>query len=123
MTEKSASLPASAVEAMLIAHRRLIRLLLAEAAARDPGLIERASAQFGYRDAHEDPGSEPDLAFAIEIAAQRELDDLLRGALPERSADSEGQRDEGKGRAGAAADRAAPEPGADGARSAREGDL
>jgi hypothetical protein len=82
MTDAAASLPPQ-FEGILHAHRRLIAAVLAAAAEQDPGLLDRIEEQAGYRDAHEDPGAEPDLAFALEAAADAELKRLLAAARRE----------------------------------------
>ena len=73
-------LPA-AVEGVLIAHRRLIEVLLVRMAGEGPdaiGKIDEIERRLGYDDYHEDPGVDPDPAFAIERAADAELRRLLR---------------------------------------------
>lgn len=67
-------------EVMLHAHRRLAVTTLALLIGRDPdpeALLRRIEDAFAFRDHHEDPGSDPDPAFAIEAAADREMRRML----------------------------------------------
>jgi uncharacterized membrane protein YebE (DUF533 family) len=69
------------VEGALIAHRRVLELLLATlAAARKDGgsLVDDLERRLSFQDFHEDPGVEPDPAYAIERASDQELRRLLR---------------------------------------------
>lgn len=71
------------VEGAISAHRRILELLLAGLAlARGDGgrLLDELEDRLGYRDAHEDPGVEPDLAFSIEKSADDEIARLMRAA-------------------------------------------
>ncbi|MEJ1157145.1 hypothetical protein [Prosthecomicrobium sp. N25] len=79
MTEPRSALPPD-IEGVLTIHRKLLSALLAAAAERDAGFLDRVEAELEYRDAHEDPGAEPDLAFAVESAADAELKRLLASA-------------------------------------------
>lgn len=70
----------SETEGMLHAHRRLAVTTLALLVGRDPdpeALLRRIEEAFAFRDHHEDPGSDPDPAFAIEVAADREMRRML----------------------------------------------
>lgn len=67
-------------EGMLHAHRRLAVTTLALLVGRDPdpeALLRRIEEALALRDHHEDPGSDPDPAFAIEAAADREMRRML----------------------------------------------
>lgn len=69
------------VEGAIIAHRRVLELLLATlAAARKDGgsLVDDLERRLGFQDAHEDPGVEPDPAYAIQRASDQELQRLLK---------------------------------------------
>ena len=80
-TENSGlALPAE-IEGALNAHRRMIELivtLLGELRGDALSLVQDIERRVGYRDHHEDPGSEPDIAFAVERASDDELRRLLR---------------------------------------------
>ncbi|WP_181706212.1 hypothetical protein [Chthonobacter rhizosphaerae] len=71
------------IEGALIAHRKLLEILIAVLASGRPagadpiGEIER---RLGYQDQQEDPGFEPDRAFAVARAADAEMERLLRSA-------------------------------------------
>lgn len=68
-------------EGVLIAHRKLLALLLADLAGRGGDALAAVDAierRLGYDDHHEDPGVEPDPAFAIERRADGELRRILR---------------------------------------------
>lgn len=85
------------IEGAITAHRRILEILLSTlAVARGDGtrLLDEIEDRIGYRDAHEDPGAEPDLAYSIERASDGELRRLLRSAREMvRTAGDGGPRD------------------------------
>jgi hypothetical protein len=71
------------VEGTLIAHRRVLELLLATlaaAGAEGGALLDDIERRLAGGDAQEDPGVEPDGAFAVQRAADAEVRRLIREA-------------------------------------------
>ncbi|WP_181700252.1 hypothetical protein [Chthonobacter albigriseus] len=75
----SGELTPAEVEGVLAAHRRILEALVAIAVkARGPGLLDDLADHLGTEDHQEDPGVEPDAAFATERIADAEVKRLLR---------------------------------------------
>ncbi len=69
------------IEGALIAHRKLLELLISMLAAErgdTTALIDDLERRLFYQDGEEDPGAEPDQAFAAQTEAGNELRRLLR---------------------------------------------
>lgn len=69
------------VEGAITAHRKLLEVLIAlmaEESGRGAELVGEIERRLGYQDHQEDPGFDPDAAFAVERAADGEVKRLLR---------------------------------------------
>lgn len=69
------------IEGAITAHRKLLQVLvvlMAEQTGRGAELVGAIEQRLGYQDHQEDPGFEPDAAFAVERAADGEVQRLLR---------------------------------------------
>ncbi|BBE72831.1 hypothetical protein [Oharaeibacter diazotrophicus] len=73
--------PDAGLEGRLAAQGRLVELLVAAMAlsSRDPaGLVDDIELRLGPQSAEEDPGALPDRAFAVQRAADAEIERMLR---------------------------------------------
>ncbi|WP_075216818.1 hypothetical protein [Mongoliimonas terrestris] len=69
------------IEGAITAHRKILQVLvalMAEHTGRGADLVGEIEQHLGYQDHQEDPGVEPDAAFAVERAADGEVHRLLR---------------------------------------------
>lgn len=97
-TRPDGTLTAEALEGRLLGQRRLLEALLT-VLCRDrtdaAAFLDRLEADLGFQDHQEDPGFEPDSAFALErhadLEVRRILDRAREGLAAPDSPDPEGR--------------------------------
>lgn len=80
-TETTGLVLPTEIEGALAAHRKLLELivtLLGELKGDALALVDEIERRIGHADHSEDPGAEPDPAFAVEHSTDDELKRVLR---------------------------------------------